>query len=213
MPDTGVDAGITTEKAEHRGHVGVNHSRAFGHPSNAHPAPLQFQFKRHLLVHQIGGEDGVGRCITTRVIQGLHQGSQPSQKGRHGNRHTDHSGGADQHRLRIDAKLIGQHLGGALTVDQTAIAGAGIGLTGVDQHGTGLAGSTDEAITAEINTGRPHHGGGEGAGTNRRLRGQNQCQIRLTRGLQAGNDASGLEPIRCRHTTLDRLPRRSHRHR
>ena len=32
------------------------------------------------------------------------------------------------------------------------IAGAGIGLTGVDQHGTGLAGSTDEAITAEVNT-------------------------------------------------------------
>ena len=116
-------------------------------------------------------------------------------------------------KVRCSAKLIGQHLGGALAVAQATIPGAGIGLTGVDQYGTDLAGSTCEAITAEINTGRPHHGGGEGARTNGRLRCQHERQIRLTRGLETGNDAGRLEPMRCRNTTRDRLPRRSHRHR
>ena len=130
LPSLSWNPSIATEKSQHRGHIGVDHSRAFGHPANPHRSPPQIGHQSHLLLNQISGEDGRSRSSSSlhRPIKSIHQRFNPSQEGFHRNGHTNHAGGADQHLLLRQAEVIGNSLGGPLAIDQPAITGAGIGL-------------------------------------------------------------------------------------
>ena len=210
LPKLGLQPGITTEECEHRRHVGMDHPRTLGHPADANAAPAQLGLQRHLLIDKIGGEDRRCRRFTAGGRQRGDKGIQPCQQRRHGDRNADHTGGADQHGLRFQPQLIGQGLGGALAIDQAAVAGAGIGLPGIDQHRSGPATRRFQPLVAEVHAGRPHHRGGESPGADRSIRRQQQGQIWLAGWLQAGRDPACGKPVGGRDTTGHQLPRGLH---
>jgi len=184
----------------------VDHSRALGHAADPHPLATEIGLQGDLLEGQIGGEDGAGGGGAPRRAQGRHQWIEPRQQGVDRDRHADHAGGADQHLLGLHVEFGGHCGGGAQAVDQASLAGAGIGLTGVGEHGPGTAGAFSQALGAEVDAGGPHPVGGEAAGADGPLWRQQQGEIGLAGGLQPSGDPRRLKPHWRGDPTGDGMP-------
>ena len=210
-PNCCIHAGIAAEEAEHRGHVRMNHSGALGHPANPHRPPPQLSLNSRLFLHKICGENRLRCSGPTAIRQRCNQRPQAGQQRWHGYRHTNHTGGADQHGVVIKAQLVCNGLRRSLTIQQATVASTGVGLARVDQHGSSPTVLAGEPISTEIHTSGPHHRRGERARTHRFVWGEDQGQIWATRGLKARHNPCRLKTVRRRDPTIDGRPNRSHR--
>ena len=188
----------------------MDHSRALGHPADAHVAAAQIRLQSDLLSHQIGGENGSSCSGPTLGTEGRHQGIKTRQQGAHRNRHADHTGGADQHLFRRQTQPIGDGLGGPQAIDQAPVAGAGIGLAGIGEHHPGMTAGGRQALGAEVHAGGTHHRGGEGAGAHGALRRQQQGKVGLAGGLEARGYTSGQKATGSGDATGDWVPGMGH---
>ena len=139
LEDRGLHLGVGGDVAEGGGHVGVDHARALGHGPDADGTAGQLQLIGHLLLHQVGGHDGPGRVGALAGGKLRHDAAHALQHLVHGQLLADDAGGADedlvlsqaQQLLRQDLHLLG--------VGQALLAGGGVGVAAVDDHGPGLA--------------------------------------------------------------------------
>ena len=213
----GVGDGIGGDDGEHGGQRRRQHARTLGHAADG---PVVTVVQRNLFRHGVGGHDGAG---------GLLAAGQPA-------RHLVHDlGDARQHLVhrqpvadqpgRADRDLdgpgfgapVGQRggdgLGGGVGVLEPLRAGAGVGATGVEDHGAQPSGGQHLL--------RPQHRRGLDLVAGEHARGavvgslvEHQRQVERAGCLDAGCDSGGAEaggrgdalcahqPSRCRHLSL-----------
>ncbi len=106
--------GIGGDEGEHRGHVRVDHPAPFRHPADADRLLVNKHFNRHLLRERVGGENRLSgvQGLLVRGIKGLDDRSDPFFDRFHRQRKADHSGGAYQRLLCLNAEVTGDE-GGA----------------------------------------------------------------------------------------------------
>ena len=135
----GVDLGVGGDVGQHGGHVGVDHAGALGAGADADGAAGQLQLIGHFLLHQVGGHDGPG-CVG--ALLHAHVGDDAAhalQHLLHGELLADDAGGAHEHLVLPQAQQLlrlGLHRLGVL---DALLAGGGVGVAAVDDHGAGLA--------------------------------------------------------------------------
>jgi hypothetical protein len=83
-----------------------------------------------------------------------------------------------------EAQTIAHCLRDTEAVDQTPIAGTGIGLSGIGHHGTNTTGRHLQTISTKINAGGADNGCGEGACTDCILWCQQKREVSLSGWLE-----------------------------
>ena len=134
MQHLGADAGVSCDKAQHGGHVGVNHARTFGNA--AHMAGLSAERKadRRLFDRSVGRHDGAG-CGRAAIWGKLTAQRRHAACNRlNGQRLPDDAGRSHNDVLRRKSEMLRRalaHLQGLLL----AVGIAGVGVAAVADNG------------------------------------------------------------------------------
>ena len=123
--------GIGNDKAEHGGHIRVDHAGTFGNAGGAHGVVLaDFSLAAGGFGHGVGGHDGAGGIAPMR---GFHAGQGAGDFLRRQGLE-NHAGGKGQHLLDVAAHLRGHGCAHRQRIFAALCAGAGIGVARVDHQ-------------------------------------------------------------------------------
>ena len=186
------------EHRQHRGHVGRQHGRPLRHATDAEPVALDHD----LLGVGVGGHDGGGRGLSPVDGPGGDEGGDGGVDRLDRHRDADEPGRAHQHLVAVDAELgrdPGAHLDG---VAHAGLAGGGVGVAAVEDHGDGLARTGLQVFPGDPDRRRGHEVAGEhaGGGDGPAVGGGDQGQVGGAGVLDAGRDAGGDETPGGGHT-------------
>ena len=137
LQDICVHSGIRSHIAQHGAHIGMDHTRTLGHAADCHGLPFDFKGAGTFLFVGICGHNGPGRgCAVLQILsQALGQRRDARPDAVDGKLETDDAGGADQNGICRDIQTGGCSFSRLTAVIQSFLPGAGIGNTGVDDHG------------------------------------------------------------------------------
>ena len=206
LPGLAVHIGVGEHDGQHGGHVGADHARALGHAGKAHGAAGQGHRDAGELGKGVGGHERAGKAFGIAAAQAFHQGGHGLAPAVHLELVADDAGGHGHDLMRGQPGEGGDHAPGLEAILQAFVAGTGIGLAGVGQHGA--AGAVfAQGLLADL-----HGGGLEGIGGKQPRQhggtvGNNQPQVVAagffeTGGSGPGGEAEGQVVARIAHGNI-----------
>ena len=200
------DDGVGGKNTQHGGHAGSEHAHALDPPADRPGAVSAGDRDRVLLGDGVGGHDR-GRGVMTCPLGGgqrLRRDPGTLQKSRHVDRHTDHTGGADQDVPGVDAAQKTRNvLGRVGGVVRPPRPGAGIGRAGVENDSAGRPAAPllpgDHAAGPDDGCGGESVGGEDSCGHIQRAVVDHQSQVGTAGGLEPGHYSSRPESLGSGH--------------
>ncbi len=130
------DGGVGGDEAKHRGHVGINHTGAFGADADGDGEAVDAHLDGGVLGPCVAGHNSV-REVEPGVGGEFGDGfADTFTYGRHWERAADATGGADEHFGVFASEGEGGEAGGFFGVSNALDTGAGVGVAAVGGDGT-----------------------------------------------------------------------------
>ena len=152
--------GVGGDIAQHGRHVGADHARALADAGDADGLALHLHLGAKSLRHGVGSHDALGGRQPV-VFLGSGKGCiQSGNDAISGQWLHDHAGGKGQHLGGIHTQALRQSVASAARTGQAIGAGAGIGISGIDQESSDGSARSQMAL-ANLHRGRTKTVGGK----------------------------------------------------
>ena len=143
------DTGVGRHKAQHGGHIGPNHARAFADAGDAHQGATNQHLRSKCFGHGVGGHDALGGAQPIVFAHVCQRAVQPGLNPLNRQGFHDDTGGKGQHLGRRDAELARQGQTRAHGSDAPIFTRACIGIAGIDEQGPN-AGTAGKMLPAQL---------------------------------------------------------------
>jgi len=127
-----VQLSVRGDEGKHGGHIRLYHPRALGNPCQGYLPSIQDDLLGDGLGDSIGGHNGAAAIPPVVLIEPSKHCVDTLAKPIHRQVLTDNSSGKRENLLRPAPALFGKILTCAPGIEQTAFAGAGIGVSCID---------------------------------------------------------------------------------
>ncbi len=177
-------------------HIRPDHPGALDRAGDLHHRPPELELAVGLLELGVGGHDGLCKRQSTLRRVGEQGGSlvDPSYYLLHRQLVADDAGRGNEHFLGLDTQVPGRQGAHLLRVGQTQLAGAGIGIAGVDHDGVGLAAL--EVLPADLHPRRDDLVRGKHGRRRCPRRAHQQPQVPVPRNLHPRRKPRRQKPLR-----------------
>ena len=162
----GRDCRIRRDEAEHRRHVGLDHSRPLRHAADRHGLAADCRPRARLFWLRVRRHHGFlrGESMRRRIAELLRGGLHAGEKAVHRQGTPDDARRCDQHVARVDAELARCHQRRQLRILQALLSRAGVRAAGVRENRLDLSALHDLAVIEHRRggdlVGREDRGGG-----------------------------------------------------
>ena len=139
------DGAVGADKVQGRGHIGVDHTGAFGHTAQAAGFAVQLELYCILFLHCIGGHNSGSCFFVFTIIQFFHQRRYGGNNRLNGQHLADDTGGSHQHLFSRQTHFVCHQLAhfGCFFY---AVCVAGVGVFGVGNDGFGLVAACCQVV-------------------------------------------------------------------